>query len=201
MSSFIGRVHDWKGSKWVDPVGWYSQDGAWKSSTRLVHETSDMLGDIGRKWGWNTDLQDWASGASQKDKNSIGRWGENTIGGIAAVLGAMYGASYLGGGEAGGGAGTAGVTGTDGAFLGEGVPSGIASWDAAYTGAGGTWAPGYSAGGESSGLSAAQRNAISKALGGMGQQRNAGSSYTYQPTRSTSGYQAPNGFIDTSGGR
>lgn len=62
---------------------------------------------------------------------------------LAMMAGAGYGI-YGAGAGAGTSAG-AGATGSmeGGGFIGEGVSSGIPAWDAAYTGAGGTWAPGF----------------------------------------------------------
>jgi hypothetical protein len=61
-------------------------------------------------------------------------------GGLATgALGGEAGAATLG---AGSGAGSGMV---DGAFLGEGIPSGVPAWDAAYTGAGGTFSGGAGA--------------------------------------------------------
>lgn len=62
------------------------------------------------------------------------------VAGLTALDSAAYagaGEGFLTGGAAAAGATEAGVAAGNGAFLGEGIASGIPAWDAAYTGAGG----------------------------------------------------------------
>lgn len=143
LSRFLDKVHDNKHSKWIDPIGWHSQEGAKSSSTKLVNESSRAMVRLGDKWGINTKAPEKGQELSQKDKDAgIGRWGENTIGGIAAVFGGMY--AYGAGAGAGGGSATGGsaagagggAAAGNGAFLGEGVASGVPAWDGAAHGMG-----------------------------------------------------------------
>lgn len=110
MSSWLGKFHDF--TKKYDPLGHEIANSAWKSSTKLVNESSRAMENIGDKWGINTEIPEYGKNLSEKDKGSFNRWGENTIGGIGAVLGGMYalgGEAGAAGGSAGGGA--AGGTG------------------------------------------------------------------------------------------
>lgn len=197
---FTRRLNDFHDStKKYDPLGHYSVENPMKTAHWLVEKSSKGLADAGIGEGFNRRLNQEAN----ENGNDFGLGTQRMGLGVAAVLGAMYGSSYLGGGEAGagggaGGSGTVGVTGADGAFLGEGVPSGIAGWDAAYTGAGGTWAPGYST--SSSGLTQSQKNALQRQYISQALQngQKAGSQQvkptTYTPMNG--GYQEGGRFID-----
>lgn len=148
MSSLVGKLHDWKYSKWIDPVGYYSQDLAHKSSSGLVNESSRAMQSIGDKWGWNTKVPEYGKNLSQKDKDSFGRWGENTIGGIGSVFGGMYAL----GGEAGAAGGAAGGSSAGGAAAGGAAPNALGyglGGTAGYTlpGSGGAAAGGAAGGG------------------------------------------------------
>lgn len=127
MSSWLGQFHDF--TEEYDPLGHALVDGAWKSSTKLVNETSRGLVKGGEKLGIDTSVPEYGRDLSQKDKDSFSRWGENTIGAAGLLYG---GASALGeGGSSAGGLGSG-----DGAFLGEGVSSGVPGWDGAAGGMG-----------------------------------------------------------------
>jgi hypothetical protein len=132
MSSWLGKFHDFTGK--YDPLGHALVNGAWKTSTKLVNESSRGMVKAGDKLGINTSIPAYGRDTSQKDKGSFNRWGENSLGSAAAVVGAGYGAGYLGGGEGAGAAG-AGAGGAE-AGLGAGGATG-AGTGAAYTEAGG----------------------------------------------------------------
>lgn len=102
MSSWLQKFHDFTGE--YDPLNHALVDGIWKSSTGLVNETSRGLVKGGEKLGINTSVPEYGRDLSQKDKDSFSRWGENTLGSIAAIYGGM---SALGGDAAGAGAGGA----------------------------------------------------------------------------------------------
>lgn len=131
-----GKFHEF--TKKYDPAAHYAVDHAWKSSTRTVNKTAKAI-------GW-----DWLEGQSAKDEKSIDRWWENSLAGVAAVFGGMYGAGALGGGEAaaGGAAGGAGVGAAEGGAAAGGA-AGAAEGGAA-AGASEGAAGGSSAGGASS---------------------------------------------------
>jgi hypothetical protein len=122
-SWFANKLDDFHDStKKYDPIGHYSVENPMKSAHWLVEKSSKGLGDLGIAPGFNERL----SGEADENGNNFGLGSQRMGLGIASVLGAMYGGSYLGGGEAGG----TGATGMgDGAFLGEGTTSGIPAWD------------------------------------------------------------------------
>lgn len=125
MSSWLGQFHDF--TKKYDPLGHALVDGAWKSSTKLVNETSKGLSKVGGALGISTKLPDYGTALSQKDKDSFSRWGENTLGSVAALYG---GASALGGSgsAASGGSGALGSSGVPwaaGVDAGAGGASGL----------------------------------------------------------------------------
>lgn len=124
MSSWLGQFHDF--TKKYDPLGHELVNGMWKSSTGIVNESSRAMQKLGDKWGINTKIPEYGKNLSAKDKGSFNRWGENTIGGVGAVLGGGYAL----GGEAAGGAGAGGIgeVGAGGlGTLGGGVGGGGAS--------------------------------------------------------------------------
>lgn len=128
MGSWIGKLHD--NTKWLPEH--YLLDAAHKSSTQTVSETSKLLGDGADSLGINSHLPRYWEGKANRDHDSFGTWGENTIGGIGTVLGGMYALGAGGtGGTVGGVAEGAGPAAGNGAFLGEGASSGVPLWDAA----------------------------------------------------------------------
>ena len=177
MSSWLGKFHDF--TKKYDPLGHEIANGVWNSSTKLVNESSRAMQSTGDKWGWNTKVPEYGKNLSEKDKGSFNRWGENTIGGIGAVLGGMYayGAAGAGGSGGAGGAGAgAGYTEAGGAVVSDAAGGGF-TWTGSggglgSTGAGGSGSTGLlGQGGSSSGMSMLQRQMASKALTGGNQQQ------------------------------
>lgn len=136
-SWFSRRLNDFHDStKKYDPLGHYSVENPMKSAHWLVEKSSKGLADAGIGEGFNTRLNQEAN----ENGNDFGLGSQRMGLGILSVLGAMYGGSYLGAGEAGaGGAGVGeagGAAAGNGAFLGEGVASGIPAWDGAAGGMG-----------------------------------------------------------------
>lgn len=130
MSSWLGKLHD--KTKWLDPIGHYSLDAAHKTSTQTVSETSKLLGDGADSLGINSHLPRYWEGKANRDHDSFGTWGENTAGSAALIYGGLMGLGGSGGGTTG-----ASSLGTgNGAFLGEGVASGVPAWDGAAGGMG-----------------------------------------------------------------
>lgn len=128
-SWFSRRLNDFHDStKKYDPIGHYSVENPMKSAHWLVEKSSKGLGDLGIAPGFNARL----SAEADENGNNFGLGSQRMGLGIASVLGAMYGGSYLGGGESSAG----GLGAGDGAFLGEGVSSGIPAWDGAAGGMG-----------------------------------------------------------------
>lgn len=136
MSSWLGKFHEF--TKKYDPAGHYAIDHAWKSSTKLVNETSRGLQNWGDKWGINTDIPEYGKNLSEKDKNSFSRWGENTIGVAGLIYGGLSALGEAGSGAAGGSAG-GGAAGGAAAVGGGGAAAGGggAAAGGAYTEAGG----------------------------------------------------------------
>jgi hypothetical protein len=191
-SWFANRLDDFHDStKKYDPIGHYSVENPMKSAHWLVEKSSKGLGDLGIAPGFNERL----SGEADENGNNFGLGSQRMGLGIASVLGAMYGGSYLGGGEAGG----TGATGMgDGAFLGEGVTSGVPSWDGAAGGMGlgvdgGTFDPnGLPEGSKYASDFPTQGggNWMSKLTGGQGGGQGGGMGGTQQ--RQQPSYQPPN---------
>jgi hypothetical protein len=94
---WLGDLHD--NTKWVDPIGHHSLNGAQKSSSATVRETSRGLGDLADSLGINSHFPRYWQGKADKDNNSFERWGGNTAGGVGAFFGAMYGLEGMGGTE------------------------------------------------------------------------------------------------------
>lgn len=117
MSSWVGKIHDFTGSKWATPelrLTHKMLDGVHKSSTKAVEQTSDGLAQGAESLGINSHLPRTVEGKADRDHGNFGRWGENSLGGVGAVAGGMYayGAAGAGGTAAGAaeaGAGTAGA--------------------------------------------------------------------------------------------
>jgi hypothetical protein len=128
-SWFSRKLNDFHDStKKYDPIGHYSVENPMKSAHWLVEKTSGGLADAGIGTGFNTRLNQEAD----ENGNNFGLGSQRMGVGIGSVLAAMYGGSYFGdGGSSAGGLGAG-----DGAFLGEGVSSGIPAWDGAAGGMG-----------------------------------------------------------------
>jgi hypothetical protein len=158
MSSWVGKFHDF--TKKYDPLGHALVDAAWKTSTKTVNESSRAMVKAGDKLGVNTDIPEYGRELSQKDKNSFSRWGENTLGSVAALWGAGAAAGAMGGGSAGTAAGTGAAAegGTGAALGGTGAAAGGGSGATGAFGASGVpWAGGVDAGaGGASGLGYAE---------------------------------------------
>lgn len=116
MSSLFGKVHDF--TEKYDPFGHALVDGAWKSSTKLVNESSRAMVKAGEKVGVNTDIPEYGLMTSEKDKGSVNRWGDNTVGVAGLLYGAGSGLESFGGEGAGAGAG--GYSEAGGGFVGNG---------------------------------------------------------------------------------
>lgn len=114
MTSWLQEFHDF--TKKADPVDHYLMDSAWKSSTGIVNGTSKGLVRVGNALGVNTSIPQMGANTSQKDKESFGRWGENTLGTAGAIIGGGY---ALGG--SGAGAGSGAVAEGGGTALGTGA--------------------------------------------------------------------------------
>lgn len=109
FTSKLGDFHRWT-KKW-EPLGHYSVENPMKTAHWLVEKSSKGLADAGIGEGWNTRLNQEADENGDNFALGTTRMGV----GVGSVIGAMYGASYLGGGSsagaggssAGGGAGAA----------------------------------------------------------------------------------------------
>ena len=102
---------------------------------------------------------------------------------LTAGIGGAYGAGALGGAEAGG------VAAGNGAFLGEGVASGIPAWDAAYTGAGGAFGGGAGGGLENFGNQYSMDFTPDASTGGADSAYTGSDAHFYQDTGIGTGLQ------------
>lgn len=88
--------------------------------TTEANRRAALTGDLNSKWSTTRNL----ANADQMDAESVDMPWYGQLGKLASAVGS---AAMMMPGQAG----TLGVTGADGAFLGEGVPSGVAEWDRA----------------------------------------------------------------------
>lgn len=87
---------------------------------------ASLTGELGSRWSRNRNM----TNAAQQDAASVEAPWYSDLGKIASAVGS---AALMAPGAAA--PGTLGVTGANGAFLGEGVASGIGAWDSAMGGA------------------------------------------------------------------
>lgn len=110
MGKFYEMINDFHDStkKW-NPLTHYALDLAHDSSTKLVGETSHMIGDVGGNGKIGDFGRHWDEMAD-KDKADFGRWFGNTVGAAAAVYGGMSAAAGSGSGASTAGTGAGGWT-------------------------------------------------------------------------------------------
>jgi hypothetical protein len=187
MSDWLGQFHAF--TKKYDPVGHYAVEGPLKTADWSVKKTSEGLGRAARKAGVNSHLPDMVAEQAGDNQSDFAKSAPRHIASAALIYGGISAAGASGSGATGGG--TTGVTGSNGAFLGEGASSGVPAWDGAAGGMGLGFDPSGLPDGASGASDFPSMNGGNKGLSGLGNMQGMGGQQPQQQPVERDEWQDP----------